>query len=553
MSLKIPRALFIKLEGQKLIDKIKTEFGFETDYKKGSHLILYYNDKQILNLASDTLEFWTTSQSTLTDYVCIIENKKAVWKYHNDYARKVVHLFAEDLNKLENAKVKMNKSLKKNVSMIEIICSYDDFKTVEPKIENINRGVENLHSTQIDAKHKDKAMTRKFVEACLDNEKFVLCIYHEKGSQLEIFGKTEEYVEKTAKEFSKGSLKMTTDRTKGATPASTKTTVFQINAGSFEQPDDSKTELGKKQTTSFVESSLNFSSSLSVPKSYIPGIDALSKKQPLARSVGTKRSTADQMADSLSIPNISTGSTDTDSQNQPLAKRDIERSTTESSSIPGISTGSIGTVSNNQPLSKSIGTKETTEDLLPDQLQNPINSLASSQYKDVTKTNVTMSRKASDTQYTKGLLVGSGSNFLYTFTIGGLNVSVYPHSIVNVKDVDALVNAANDVMVHGGGVAYHISKAAGKQMDDEGKAYVRTHGKLKVGENCVTSPGRLSYKGIIHAVGPQWVDYIGKEDRCAEDLYLTVKNTLQAAKDKRYRSIALCAISAGEYLNTYAQ
>ena len=163
--------------------------------------------------------------------------------------------------------------------------------------------------------------------------------------------------------------------------------------------------------------------------------------------------------------------------------------------------------------------------------------------KNVAKSNIKST--VSSKQYSQGLHINSGSNFLYEFTLSDLKVFVYPHSIVDVKNVDVIVNAANDIMVHGGGIAYYISKAAGKQMDDEGRAYVSKYGKLRVVECCVTGAGRLPYKGIIHAVGPQWADYIGIEDHYAEDLYKTIRNTLRAAKEKTFQRIALCDISAG--------
>lgn len=150
-------------------------------------------------------------------------------------------------------------------------------------------------------------------------------------------------------------------------------------------------------------------------------------------------------------------------------------------------------------------------------------------------------------QYSPDINVGIGSNFRYDFTLNGMTVSVYKCSIIEVKDVDAIVNAANEHMAHVGGVAYHISKAAGKKVDDEGRDYIKQHGSVKVGDNCITSAGNLPYRGIIHAVGPQWADYIGRENKCAEALHKTVKNILLAAKQKGWRRIALCAISAGIY------
>ena len=685
MSLKIPQELFIKLEEEKLFNKIKTEFAFDNmDHKKGVHLVLYYDDRQILNLASDTLEFWTTKNPPSVNYICLLERKKVVWRYYQDYARKVVHLFEGDLHKIENAEVKMNSTLRKNVSMVEIFCDYDSYKTVETKIENINRGVEHLNCITIKVKPKEKIKARKFVETSLDNDKSVLCIYHEKEEQLDIFGKTQQNVEKAVNEFSQGPLKMTGGgtsqesltlkggATKGATPNATNTvtTVFQMTTGSFTQSDVSTAEPKEKHLSSFVETNSKLSKASSIPKISIDrtgadskdqrlatsigntvmaeaqlpdstndsaksskspnkpnmsigGTGADSKDQRFARSIGNKEMAGAKSSISPNKPNMSVGGSGADSKDQRFAKKIGNKEMAEAKSSkspnkpnmsiggtgadskdqrfarsignkemaeakssispnkpnmsiggtgadskdqrftrsignkelaeakpsispnkPNMSIGGTGADSKDQRFARSIGKKEMTEAQLPD--SNSSSAKPSNHpSKDESMTDMAISSKASTKHYSQVLQIKSGSTFLYQFTLGGLKVSVYQHSIVDVKGVDAIVNAANDIMVHGGGVAYYISKAAGKQMDDEGKAYVSKYGKLRVGNNCVTGAGRLSYKGIIHAVGPQWADYIGSEDRCAEDLYSTIMNTLRAAKNKTFQRIALCAISAG--------
>ena len=477
MSLKIPYGLFIKLEGQKLINKIDTEFGLHMDYKKGNNLVLYHGDMQILNLASDTLEFWTSKQATSVDNICILENKKVVWKFHDDYARKVVHLFEDDLRNLGNAEVKMNNKLKKNVSTVEIFCEYEHFKTVEPTVENISRGAEGLNHKQIKVKQSDKIKAKKFVEDKLDNDKSVLCFYHEKEKALDIFAKNKDSIAKVEKEFNQGPLKMTDRGPKDTATTAIKTTVLQTTASSFTEPRLSVTEPKDNHSSSFVETKSTLSQSTSIPK------------QPSMR--GADADLKDSLTTSVRNPKM----TDV----KPLA---------------------------------STYTTSKSPNLPP---------------KDVPKSDMTISSNVMSKNYSTGVYIGSGSNFKYEFELDALKVFVYKQSIVEVKDVDAIVNAANEHMVHGGGVAYYISKAAGKTMDDESRAYVARHGKVQVGEICVTRAGRLPYKGIIHAVGPQWSDYIGIEDRCAKDLYHTIRNILKAAEEMKWKRIALCAVSAGEY------
>src|SRR6185295_10316817 len=68
---------------------------------------------------------------------------------------------------------------------------------------------------------------------------------------------------------------------------------------------------------------------------------------------------------------------------------------------------------------------------------------------------------------------------------------------------DAIVNAANGGLSHGGGVAGAIARAAGPKLEEEGDAIVRSRGHLAVTESVITTAGRLPFKGVIHAVGPR--------------------------------------------------
>lgn len=87
-----------------------------------------------------------------------------------------------------------------------------------------------------------------------------------------------------------------------------------------------------------------------------------------------------------------------------------------------------------------------------------------------------------------------------------LIVKVYEADILRVP-VDCIVNAANQNLEHGGGVAKVISEAAGKDLDKEGNDYLSQHGKLAVGEACITTAGKLPFDCVVHTVGPCWSDY----------------------------------------------
>ena len=130
----------------------------------------------------------------------------------------------------------------------------------------------------------------------------------------------------------------------------------------------------------------------------------------------------------------------------------------------------------------------------------------------------------------------------------GVKVSVYKTDITKLP-VDAIVNAANERLGHGGGVAAAISRAAGVSLEIEGDNYVRTYGPLKVSEVVATTAGSLPCKQVLHAVGPRWTDYADK-GMCRQLLVDTVYNCLLKADSLQYSSVALPSISSGECMFT---
>lgn len=108
------------------------------------------------------------------------------------------------------------------------------------------------------------------------------------------------------------------------------------------------------------------------------------------------------------------------------------------------------------------------------------------------------------------------------------------------QDVDAIVNAANSQLQHGGGVAGVISRAGGPAIQQESNAWVRQHGPVSHAEPACTGAGSLPQKYVIHAVGPVWGS--GDEDRKLAD---AVRGSLQVAEELGLTSIAFPAISTG--------
>jgi O-acetyl-ADP-ribose deacetylase len=122
------------------------------------------------------------------------------------------------------------------------------------------------------------------------------------------------------------------------------------------------------------------------------------------------------------------------------------------------------------------------------------------------------------------------------------NVSliVVQNDITNEK-VDAIVNAANTHLAHGGGVAGAISSRGGHQVQRESDEYVRKNGPVRTGEVGYTSGANLDCKYIIHAVGPIYSGHEIDDELLRDAVY----NSFLKAHQLNCRSIAIPAISSG--------
>jgi O-acetyl-ADP-ribose deacetylase len=102
--------------------------------------------------------------------------------------------------------------------------------------------------------------------------------------------------------------------------------------------------------------------------------------------------------------------------------------------------------------------------------------------------------------------------------------------------VDAIVNAANSHLRHGGGVAGAIVRRGGNVIQEESDRI----GFVPVGQCAITSAGSLKARYVIHAVGPQWGE--GDEE---SKLRSAVRNMLKTAEERGFVTVAMPAISAG--------
>lgn len=114
------------------------------------------------------------------------------------------------------------------------------------------------------------------------------------------------------------------------------------------------------------------------------------------------------------------------------------------------------------------------------------------------------------------------------------------HGDLTEEHVDAIVNAANTQLVHGGGVAGAIVRRGGVEIQVESTQWVKEHGPVSNGGAAITTAGNLPCEYVIHVVGPVWGE--GDEDR---KLVTAVQTALKAADQLDLTKISMPAISTG--------
>lgn len=129
------------------------------------------------------------------------------------------------------------------------------------------------------------------------------------------------------------------------------------------------------------------------------------------------------------------------------------------------------------------------------------------------------------------------------------NISIVQGDITKA-DTDAIVNAANQIMLGGGGVDGAIHRAAGPELLEYCKQVPAVNGvRCPIGEARITPAGRLPARWVIHTVGPRY-----KFDPEPENLLASAyRSSLSLAVRHQCKSIAFPAISCGVFGYPYSE
>ncbi len=117
---------------------------------------------------------------------------------------------------------------------------------------------------------------------------------------------------------------------------------------------------------------------------------------------------------------------------------------------------------------------------------------------------------------------------------------------LTLLDTDAIVNAANEMLLGGGGVDGAIHRAGGPKILEECRRLKKRlpDGLLDAGQAVITTGGALPARHVIHTVGPRWTSGRFGEDEFLADCY---RNSLALAVTEGLRSVAFPAISTGVF------
>jgi O-acetyl-ADP-ribose deacetylase (regulator of RNase III) len=125
---------------------------------------------------------------------------------------------------------------------------------------------------------------------------------------------------------------------------------------------------------------------------------------------------------------------------------------------------------------------------------------------------------------------------------GGQTFTVVVNDIL-YEPVQCIVNAANGMLAHGGGLAATIAEAAGSVLLADCREIIAQRGRIPSGHAVVSKAGDLPCKGVIHAVGPKMGE--GDEEK---KIVQALRAAFEIAEERRWKSLSFPAISSGIFL-----
>lgn len=135
-------------------------------------------------------------------------------------------------------------------------------------------------------------------------------------------------------------------------------------------------------------------------------------------------------------------------------------------------------------------------------------------------------------------------NKAQTIFNNGIKVIVKEGNIIADQEVEAIVNSANERLMHNGGVARDIAAAAGPSLINESENLLKGLKKLAVCDVVTTTAGNLKFKHILHAVVPQWRN---SSPDVENQLVTVVTNILNMANKLNIAYLAMPCLCSGIY------
>ena len=134
---------------------------------------------------------------------------------------------------------------------------------------------------------------------------------------------------------------------------------------------------------------------------------------------------------------------------------------------------------------------------------------------------------------------------LIAVRISGNRVFTLKQSDLVAEDVEVIVNAANEALSHGAGLARALDQASGGGLQCVSDAYTASIGRVQTGCVAVTASGggALKCKYVYHVVGPMASEYSPRD--CGRLIGQVVEKVLTTAEQNGITSVAIPAISSG--------